>query len=35
MLYELHDLNLKLGGKQDNKIHLLDLIVVPQLSGGW
>jgi hypothetical protein len=28
-------LNLKLCSKQHNKIDLLHLIVVPQLSGGW
>jgi hypothetical protein len=31
---ELHSLNLKLWSKQYNKIDLLHLIVVPQLSGG-
>jgi hypothetical protein len=35
MLSELHNLNLKLYSKQYNKIVLLHLIVVPQLSGGW
>ena len=33
MLSELHNLNLDLGNKQYNKIDLLHLIVVPQLSG--
>jgi hypothetical protein len=32
---ELHSLNLKLCRKVYNKIDLLDLIVVPQLSGAW
>ncbi len=32
---ELHNLNLKLCSKQYNKSDLLQLIVVPQLSGGW
>jgi hypothetical protein len=34
-LYELHNINLKLCGKQDNKIDLLHPLVAPQLSGGW
>jgi len=34
MLSELHSLNLKLCSKQYNKIVLLHLIGVPQLSGG-
>jgi hypothetical protein len=33
-LTEFHNLNLKLCGKQYNKIDLLHLIVAPQLSGG-
>jgi hypothetical protein len=35
MLFELHNINLKLCNKQYNKIDPLHLIVVPQLSGGW
>jgi hypothetical protein len=35
MLSELHNLNLKLCNKQYNKMSLLHLIVVPQLSSGW
>ncbi len=35
MLSELHSLNLKLCSKQYNKIFVLHLIVVPQLSSGW
>jgi hypothetical protein len=35
VLSELHSLNLKLGSEQYNKIDLLHLIVVPQLSSGW
>ncbi len=34
-LPELHNLNLKLCSKQYNKVDLLHLIVVPQLSVGW
>jgi hypothetical protein len=32
---ELHNYTLKFCSKQYNKIDLLQLIVVPQLSGGW
>jgi hypothetical protein len=32
---ELHNLNLKLGGKQYNKIDPLHLLLAPQLRGGW
>jgi hypothetical protein len=35
MLSELNSLNVNLCGKQYNKIDLLHLIVVPQLSSGW
>ncbi len=35
MLSALHSLNLKLCSKQYNKIVLLNLIVVPQLSSDW
>jgi hypothetical protein len=35
MLSELHSLNLKLFSKQHNRIFVLHLIVVPQLSSGW
>ncbi len=35
ILSELHNLNLELCSKQYCKINLLQLIVVPQLSGGW
>jgi hypothetical protein len=35
MLSELHNLDLKLYSKKYNKIDLLPLIIVPQLSGGW
>jgi hypothetical protein len=35
MLTELHSLNLKLCSKPCNKIDVLHLIVVPELSGGW
>jgi hypothetical protein len=32
---ELHNLNMKLGNEQYNKIDLLHPLVGPQLSGGW
>jgi hypothetical protein len=35
MLFELHNLNLKLSSKQYNEIVLLHLIVAPQLINGW
>jgi hypothetical protein len=35
MLSDLHSLNLKLCSKQYNKNFVLELIVVPQLSGDW
>jgi hypothetical protein len=35
MLFEFHNLNLKLCSKQYNKIFVFHLIVAPQLSSGW
>jgi hypothetical protein len=35
MLSELHSFNSKLCSKQNNKIDVLRLIVVSQLSSGW